>query len=72
MIDLKNNRKNQLKKIVEVQNITLEHTGRGISQAWVYDNVIYPRFFISPRTYYRWLSEPAKRELAELEAKEAG
>jgi hypothetical protein len=58
---------NYLKKVAEVQNITLEHTRRGISQAWVYRNVIYPRFFISLKTFYRWLGESAKRELAELE-----
>jgi hypothetical protein len=61
------NRINYLRRVVEVQNITLEHTRRGISQVWVYNNVIYPRFFISLKTFYRWLGEPAKRELAELE-----
>ena len=60
-------RKNYLKKVVEVQNITLEHSARGISQVWVYRNVVYPRFFISFRTFCRWLEEPAKRELAEIE-----
>jgi hypothetical protein len=65
--ELQKNRLNHLKKVVEVQNITLKHTGRGISQVWVYNNVIYPRFFISLRTFFRWLEEPAKRELAELE-----
>jgi hypothetical protein len=58
---------NYLRKVVEVQDMTLEHTRRGISQAWVYRNVIYPRYFISLKTFYRWLGEPAKRELAELE-----
>jgi hypothetical protein len=60
---------NYLKKVVDVQNITLGYTSRGISQAWVYRNVIYPRFFISSRTFYRWLEEPAKRELSEVEDK---
>ncbi|MDR1199934.1 MAG: hypothetical protein LBK94_13155 [Prevotellaceae bacterium] len=60
---------NFLKKIVEVQNITLEHTARGCTQIWVYRKIIYPRFFISLKTYYRWLGEPVKKELAELEEK---
>lgn len=60
---------NYLKKVIEVQNITIEQTNRGVSQIWVYRNIIYPRFFISLNTFYRWLSEPAKRELSEFERK---
>lgn len=56
-----------LKRIIEVQNITLEHTKRGVTQQWVYDNVIYPRFFIAQRTYYKYLGYPAKKEFKELE-----
>jgi hypothetical protein len=60
-------RLNYLRKVVEVQNITLEHINRGCTQIWVYKKIIYPRFFISLNTFYRWLGEPAKKELAELE-----
>lgn len=58
---------NRLRRIVEIQNITLEHTRRGITQRWVFDNIIYPRFFISERAYYRYLAYPAKKELKEAE-----
>jgi len=53
---------NRLRRIIEIQNITLEHTQKGITQEWVYKNIIYPRFFISRATYYRYLAEPAKRK----------
>lgn len=59
-------RKNTLLRIVKIQNITLEHTRKGITQDWVYHNKIEDTFFISERTYYRYLSTPAKRLLKEL------
>lgn len=65
------NRRNKLKRIIEVQNITLEHTKRGISQKWVYENVIYSRFYISPATYNNYLAVNAKAELRKLEEAEA-
>lgn len=60
------NKRNKLERIIEIQNITLEHTGRGVSQEWVFNNVIFPRFRISKATYYVYLATPAKRELREL------
>lgn len=54
---------NRLRRIIEIQNITLEYTKKGMTQEWVYRNIIYPRFYISRMTYYRYLSEPAKREI---------
>lgn len=64
------NRRNILKRIIEVQNITLEHTKRGVSQKWVYEHVIFPRFFLSPATYYNYLAVNAKAELKKLEEAE--
>lgn len=58
---------NRLRRIIEIQNITLEYTAKGVTQEWVYRNIIYPRFYISRQTYYRYLAEPAKRKIhAEL------
>lgn len=65
------NRRNILKRMVEIQDITLEHTRRGVSQEWVYNNVVFPRFVISRATYYAYLSYPAKMELKRLEEAEA-
>lgn len=61
------NRRNILKRIIEIQEITLEHTRRGVSQKWVYEHVIYPRFYISSATYYNYLAVNAKAELRKLE-----
>ena len=60
--------KNILIRAIEVQNITLSYTNIGVSQKWVYENIIYPRFFISRSTYYRYLAMPAKRELNKRKA----
>jgi hypothetical protein len=60
------NRKNILTRIVDIQTVTLEHTRRGVSQEFVYNDIIYPRYRISKRTYYRYLKENAKKELKEL------
>ena len=65
------NRLNILKRIVEIQNITLEHTKRGATQKWVYEHVVYPRFLISPSTYNSYLAVNAKAELKKLEEAEA-
>lgn len=61
------NRRNILKRIVEIQNLTLEHTSRGVTQVWVYEHIIQPRFVISVRTYYNYLNINAKRMLNESE-----
>lgn len=60
------NRQNLLIRVIEVQNITLNHTGKGISQQRVFDEIIKPRFMISQRTFYNYLSMNAKRELRYL------
>ena len=60
------NRKNILTRMVKIQEITLEHTRRGVSQEWVYRELIFPRFGISKRTYYSYLGTSAKSELRKL------
>jgi hypothetical protein len=54
--------------MVDVQRITLEHTSRGVTQEYVYNELIYPTYRISRRTYYSYLSTPAKRDLEKLRA----
>lgn len=49
--------------MVVIQNITLEHTSRGVTQEWVYKNIIKPTYFISRATYYSYLRTPAKAEI---------
>jgi len=60
------NKKNKLQLIISVQQITLEHTHRGATQEWVYREIIYPRYLISKRTYYKYLASRAKREIKAL------
>lgn len=36
---------------------------RGMSQQWIYENIIRDQYFISYPTYNRYLARPAKREL---------
>lgn len=65
------NRLNILSRIIDIQNITIEHTSRGVTQKWVYDHVIYPRYFISLATFYNYLGVNARRELSRLKSAEA-
>jgi hypothetical protein len=65
------NRKNKLTLIISIQETTLEHTKKGVTQEWVYKNLIYPRFFISRRTYYEYLGYNAKQELRKLQDNES-
>lgn len=64
------NRRTFLKKVIEVQNITLEHTKRGATQRWVYNNLIADRFYICESTYNRYLSLPAKSLLKKSDEKD--
>ena len=62
------NRENYLKRIIEIQEIVLKHQQRGVTQKWVYGNVIKERFFISYSTFNAYLSVPAKAQLKALYA----
>jgi len=57
----------QLEKIVEVQDLTLKYTGKGVTQKWVYENKIKQDSLlaISKSTFDRWMALPAKRMLKE-------
>jgi len=61
------NKKNKLTVIIEIQELTLEHTRRGVTQEWLFRNMIRPTYRISKRTYYSYLSCNAKRELNKME-----
>lgn len=58
---------NVLKKIVDIQNLTLEYKKKGVTQKWLYENIIYPTYRISRTTFYTYLSTPAKMLLKKLE-----
>jgi len=64
------NRENILTRIVEIQDITLEHTNRGVMKKWVFDNVIFPRYHISYATFNGYMSLSGTRtELSKLKEK---
>jgi hypothetical protein len=55
-----------LKKIIEIQEITLREKKRGASQQWVYEHLVRDQYFISYSTYNRYLSRNAKAELKQV------
>jgi hypothetical protein len=60
------NRENLLLKIIDIQRVTLEHTRRGVTQEWVFHQLIAPKYHISKATYYNYLATPAEMELRRL------
>lgn len=64
------NKRNLLLKIIEIQGIVLENQRKGVTQRWVYKNLIKDRYFISEDTFNKYLARNAKRELDDLDRKE--
>ena len=60
------NKKNRLKRIIEIQNIVLEYQKQGLHNKKIYELHIRNRFRISKRTFDEYLGIPAKRDLKEL------
>lgn len=59
-------RENKLRLICEIQDITLKEKAQGKTQKWIYENLIYPRFLVSPATYNNYLGTNARLELKQL------
>ncbi|MBN2668775.1 MAG: hypothetical protein JXR60_06055 [Bacteroidales bacterium] len=57
--------KNALLKACRVQEIDMFFTDRGFSRTFIHKKILQPNFFISKRTYYRFLGVNAKRILKE-------
>lgn len=64
------NRRNLLKKIIEIQNITLEFKKMGVTQKRIFTDHIEKRYHISRSTYYDYLSTSAKLQLKKIEKQE--
>lgn len=58
-----NANRNTLVKMIRVQDIVLEQKRQGVTQLYIYENIIKDLFLISYSTFNRWLSYPAKQEL---------
>ena len=64
------NRENLLKRIIEVQDIVIEHQKHDTPQIKIYEKHIKDKFHISYSCFNEWLSTPAPRtQLKELQAK---
>lgn len=64
------NKKNFIDRVIDIQELTLENTKRGVTQEWIYANIIFPEYKISKRTYYNYLALPAKRMKREFATQE--
>ncbi|GHV40395.1 hypothetical protein FACS1894179_06850 [Bacteroidia bacterium] len=64
------NKRNLYLKIIEIQNIVLKGQERGDSQKEIFYNEIEKVYFISMRTFYKYLDINAKAELKKLDDKE--
>lgn len=62
------NKKNKLKRIIDIQQTYLEcNRQHGSTAQWVFENKIKPIYHISRSTFYDYLSINAKLELKKLE-----
>lgn len=55
------------RRALEVQEIYLTWTKTGLSNVEIYRRYIQPIYFISERTYYRYLERNAKRDVRQFE-----
>jgi hypothetical protein len=69
MSDVNINRKNFLTKVRAVQDLYQEHKKPGVTDVHIYKTYIYPQYYISKPTFYKYLSINAKRELAQIAEK---
>lgn len=64
------NRKNLLKKVINIQETYNQFKAEGVSTAHVFRKHIEPRWHISYYTFHRYLGIPAKAELKKIEQQE--
>ena len=65
------NRRNLLKKILEIQDIARQDFSRGIPYTHIYRTKIRDQHHISYSTFNNYLSCNAKRELTKLDEKDS-
>jgi hypothetical protein len=61
-------RENLLKKIVEIQDIVLEHKRKFVPQVRIFREYIEKQYHISYSTFNQYLSIPAHAQLKKLQA----
>lgn len=65
------NRRNYLKKVLKVQQITLEHRARGLYFKEIFHKYIENQFDICQRTYESYLGVNAKKQLKDLQKEDS-
>jgi len=60
------NRENFLRRVIDIQDITLQHTQRGVTQKYVYENYIKDQFRICKSSFDKYMCLNARRELRTL------
>lgn len=55
-----------IRRALEVQEIYLRHKARKLPTVYIYRTYIQPKFFISERTFYRYLGRNAKKEVKQF------
>lgn len=61
------NRKNFLITVLEVQEVYLKAKKTGATNKWIYENLIYPNWRISARTFSNYLGINARKEIKEFD-----
>ena len=63
-------RKDFLKRVLAIQTIYRAHKREEVTSIGIFRAHVHPTYFISPRTFYRYLEIPAAKLLKEIEHKE--
>lgn len=63
-----NYNRRHLEKIMSVQKIWVDYRAKGVTTEWIYLHLIEPNYYIGRRTFYSYLTIPAKRLLKEMNA----
>lgn len=61
---------NYLKTVIDIQNIVEQHRRKGVSQKWVYDNVINApesTYHITYATFKKYMCVNAKFEIKKIQ-----
>ena len=58
--------KNQLIKVIKIQEIDVFFTKKGFSRKYIHNKIIEPNFFIGRKTYYNYLGINAKAKMTKL------
>lgn len=64
------NKKNRYRRIIDIQNITLQYQAQGVTNEFIFNNYVQPIYHISRDSFYEYLRTNAKLKLKQLEEAE--